>query len=139
MAGAMSRNKGKRGERQVIDSLQPLLNQVYGMHEQEPPTLKRNTLQSDGGGDDITGIDWLSIEVKYQEAEHLDKWWEQCVRQAGADKVPVLVFRRNGTRWCVQMYGMLGEPSCGHTVPVIVRWEHFMQWLRTQLCKRLSG
>ena len=136
--GHMSRDKGKRGEREVIALLQPLVTQMYEAHGLEPVELKRNTLQSDGGGDDIVGLPWASIEVKYVEQDSLEKWWEQCLRQAGADKVPILLYRRNKVSWMARLIGYVGEPSCGHTVPVIVTLPVFLTWLRTELHRRLS-
>jgi len=136
----MSRNKGKRGEREIITLLQPLVDQVYEANELDAPVLKRNTLQSDGGGFDIVGLDWIALEVKYHETFQVEKWWEQCMRQAGPGQMPVLVYRRNGMRtWLVRMLGFVGEPSCGHTVPVSVRWEDFLLWFRTRLAKELKN
>lgn len=103
MGGLMSRNKGKRAEREVIDMLQPLINMVYGEYGLDPEKLKRNTMQSDGGGFDIHGLEWIALEVKHQEVFHLEKWWEQTKSQAGIRQVPVLVYRRNRVPWRVRM------------------------------------
>lgn len=140
MSGNMSRNKGKRGEREIITLLQPLIDQVCAACNVDAPMLKRNTLQSDGGGFDIVGLNWIALEVKYHETFQVEKWWEQCVRQAGPEQMPVLVYRRNGMRtWHVRMFGFVGEPSCGHTVPVVVTWEDFLKWFRTRLTEEVCN
>lgn len=138
MSGTMARNKGKRGERGVIDLLQPVVNEVYELNDMEAPILKRNTLQSDDGGSDIAGLPWLALEVKYQEQENVNGWWRQTLEQAGQDGIPVLVYRRNNAKWRVRMFGMLGTPGCGYTVPVTVDIEHFLLWFRLRLIQELT-
>lgn len=141
MGGKMSRSKGQRGEREIIGLLQPVVNEVYEAAMLQAPTLKRNSLQSDGGGSDIAGLPWLALEVKYQEKTDtpstLRIWWEQTLEQAGDCNVPVLFYRRNGSKWRVQMYGMLGAPSCCFTVPVVVGPEDFLRWFRARLTQEL--
>lgn len=138
MSGSRSRNKGKRGEREVIGLMQLAIFEVYQAHGLECPRLQRNTLQSDRGGFDIVGIEWLALEVKYQETLHLDQWWAQTLRQA-QDKEPVLIYRSNHQPWRVMMHALLGGPGCGITVPVIVTFEQFMRWLRIRLSRELRA
>lgn len=133
MGGLRSRNKGKRGERQVIEMLLPVVIEVYEAAGKDPPELKRNTLQSDRGGSDIAGLPWLAIEVKYQEAESVNAWWEQCVSQAKPDQTPVLFFRRNHAQWRVKMYATLGGGPSGVTVPVSIEVSSFLRWFRNRL------
>lgn len=85
MSGNMSRNKGQRGEREVIKLLQPTVSRVYVEAGFPMPELTRNLSQSREGGFDISGLDWLALEVKYQETENVKGWWEQACRQAGVD------------------------------------------------------
>lgn len=107
----MGREKGKRGEQEVCKLLQPTVDAVYARMRREHPTmgvgetpkLQRNALQADGGGYDIVGLPWLALEVKCCETFEFAKWWQQTVKQAGANKVPVLVYRRNGYPWRVRM------------------------------------
>jgi hypothetical protein len=140
MSGNMSRNKGKRGEREIIDALQPIVNQVYATHEREAPVLKRNTLQSDGGGYDIVGLDWFAPEVKYHETFHVEKWWEQCTAQANCGQAPVLLWRCNGMRtWNVRMWGYVEAQSLGLRVPVQVLWSDFLKWFRIRLNEELCN
>src|SRR5438045_4158293 len=77
MGGLMSRNKGKRAERQVIDLLQPIVDHCYKEAGLKPLLLQRNTVQSDQGGFDIIGLEWLALEVKHQEILNVDAWWQQ--------------------------------------------------------------
>lgn len=138
MGGKFSRDKGKRGEREIVDLLQPVVNEVYELHGLEPPKLKRNTLQSDGGGSDIAGLLWAAIEVKYHSEISLGAWWAQTIAQAGPDQEPILFYRRNNIPWKVKMYGILGKPGCAYTVPVIVDTEHFLAWFRARLSQELE-
>ena len=139
MGGMMSRNKGQRGEREIVDLLQPVVNEIYAIFNLEPPKLKRNTLQSDGGGSDIAGIPWLAIEVKYHADIKLSSWWKQTVEQAEQGQEPILFYRRNNIPWKVKMYGMLGRPVCCYTVPVIVEVPDFLAWFRARLTQELSS
>ena len=108
MGGTMSRNKGKRGEREVINEvLQPVVNKVYSEFGVEPPLLQRNTLQSDRGGYDLVGLDWFAPEVKRQETLNISGWWAQCKAQAKPGQIPVLLYRQNHKCWKVVMKGYL--------------------------------
>jgi|PlaIllAssembly_1097288.scaffolds.fasta_scaffold10963_5 hypothetical protein len=110
--GKMARDKGARGEREVIDLLQIVVNRVYQSAypnalniEQITPQLKRtSSTQADGGGCDICGIDWLAIEVKRCETLQLDAWWKQCTEQARPCQMPVLIYRQNGRKWRARCY-----------------------------------
>jgi hypothetical protein len=138
MGGVMSRNKGKAGEREVIQILQPVVNDVFPLFGEEAPRLQRNSLQSDGGGSDIHGLDWMALEVKYHKDLAINSWWAQTVRQAGKKRVPILFYRTNGQKWKVVMFGLLGTPSAGRTCPVTVSVEDFLVWFRIKLVEELS-
>lgn len=138
MGGIKSRDKGKRGEREVIQMLTPIVRQVYELFGEEPPRLQRDTRQSDGGGSDISGLDWAAIEVKYHAAPCVQQWWAQTLRQAGTKRVPILLYRTNSQPWRCRMLGLLGMPSAGRTCPVTVDIEDFLAWLRIRLTEELS-
>lgn len=138
MGGIKSREKGKKGEREVIAILQPVVNDIFELFATDAPRLQRNQLQSDGGGSDIAGLAWMALEVKYQEGQSTNSWWHQCLKQAGKDKTPILFFRRNNMPWRVRMLGMLGTPSAGLTVPVTVELDAFLAWFRIKLTQELS-
>lgn len=113
MGGKMSLGKGKRGEREIVKLLQPVVDKVYACYPQlgQAPIIQRNTLQSDRGGFDLVGLDWLAPEVKFQESLNLNGWWKQTAGQAKPHQTPVLFYRRSRVAWRVQikMYRQLGE------------------------------
>jgi hypothetical protein len=103
--GKMARDKGARGEREIIDLLQPIVDTVYAEASKEAPQLKRtSSTQADGGGCDITGIDWLALEVKRCETLQVEQWWRQCLSQVKPGQMPVLVYRQNGRQWRARLY-----------------------------------
>lgn len=93
-----SREKGKRGEREVAKIIQKVVDEIYG---ENAPRIQRNTLQSDKGGFDLVGLEDFAIEVKRHEKLNLKSWWRQTVKQAGEDKFPVLFYRQNNVPWNV--------------------------------------
>lgn len=104
------RSKGQRAERQVIGVLQPVVNEVYmslGCPIEQVPRLQRNTLQSDIGGFDIVGLDWIALEVKHQEKLECSKWWQQTVRQAKNGQEPILMYKQNNVRFRVMLHGQI--------------------------------
>lgn len=136
LGGAGRRNKGKQGEREVVALLQPVVNEVYVAHGMDPPLLERNLLQSHLGGCDIHGLEWLAVEVKYQEFTGAppSAWWKQAVEQAGTTKVPVLFYRRSRMDWRVVMHAMLC-PGC--TAVATVDTSAFLAWFRLALTREL--
>ena len=121
--------------------LQPIVSDVHEAFDMDAPRLQRNALQADGGGSDIAGLHWLALEVKFHKAEtdaSVAQWWAQCVRQAGKDKVPVLLYRTNGRKWKCRMWGWLGTHSAGRTCAVTVAIEDFLMWFRLKLTEELS-
>ena len=139
MSGAFSKQKGKRGEREVVILLQPIVNKVFEARGLEIPTLYRNQNQSFQGGYDIDGIDWIALEVKRQETLQVNKWWEQTIKQASPEQVPVLVYRQNQQKWKVMMYGYL---DCGEQrvkTPVTITLEAFLVYFEVRMCAVLDG
>ena len=82
MAKINSRQKGANGEREVAKILQQVVNEVALQCGYVSPTIRRNTEQSQIGGEDLTGLPWYSFEIKRCERVELDKWWQQTVIQA---------------------------------------------------------
>jgi len=110
MGGHFARNKGQRGEREVIAYLQPVVTRTYEAAGLKAPVLQRNSLQAHLGGSDIHGLGWLALEVKYHETEKINQWWEQTVKQAEETQEPVLMWRSANKKWKVMIYvTMLGE------------------------------
>lgn len=121
MAATMGQNKGKRGEREVKDAFVATMSEAEALTNIDgvADKVKRNTTQSDRGGDDIVGIPLLSIEVKRQEALSVNTWWQQCVKSAQRDKLmPVLIYRQNRRSWRVVTWACLLNP----TTPAATRW-----------------
>lgn len=110
MGGSFSRDKGQRAERQVVQLLQPVVNEVYaklGCPVDQIPMLQRNTIQAHKGGYDIVGLEWMALEVKHQEKLQVAEWWNQTIRQAKNGAEPVLFYKSNGLRFRVVMYGQV--------------------------------
>lgn len=140
----MSRNKGKRSEREIVHILQPIITSVYDDYIKasgyvdesfKTPILQRNTIQSDRGGFDIIGLDWLAIEVKHCETFGLNDWWQQTVRQAG-NKMPVLFYRKNNVAWRVRTHGVLFDAPCRNawsTAIVDISLEDFLNYFELRL------
>jgi hypothetical protein len=132
-----SRRKGISGEREIIDTLQPVVTELYEVFGREAPRLQRNTLQSDVGGCDIVGLEWLSMEVKFYAQllpAAIEGWWRQTVEQAGP-KLPILFYKKNRGPWHVRMEGVL--VCCGLrgsvSAVVTVDMTTFVQWFRNRL------
>ncbi len=85
--GAMSREKGARGEREVA-----------GMFRDAGFAVVRTP---NSGGlhvpGDLVGLDGISVEVKRSERWDVPGWLRQTHEQAGDGELPVLIFRRNRT------------------------------------------
>ena len=107
MAKSFAQSKGARGEREIVQLLQPVVTRIYSEAGLEVPDLQRNTIQSDKGGYDIVGLNWLAIEVKRCETLNLNSWTEQCLRQAKSGQTPVLFFKQNHQKWRVMMHSIL--------------------------------
>lgn len=129
-----SRSKGIRGERAIIDALQPIVDTVYASLALDAPLLQRNTLQSDRGGYDVIGLEWLAIEVKNCATLALETWWTQCERQARGDQTPVLFYKATRGKWRVRMLTTLycgNQPLPG--VLVDIAFEAFLEWFPRRL------
>ena len=107
MAKSFAQSKGARGEREIINLLQPIVDKVCSENQTEQISLLRNSLQSRQGGYDMLGLDWLALEIKRCETLNLKSWTEQCLAQASNHQVPVLVYKQNNRAWRVCMYGLL--------------------------------
>tara|TARA_R100000995_G_scaffold82959_2_gene57810 strand:- start:559 stop:957 length:399 start_codon:yes stop_codon:yes gene_type:complete len=90
-----SRNKGRRGEREVIEVIKDLL----GIQ------LEVNYSQTYGGGHDLLGGEPWAIEVKRRKAvTHGDvrQWWKQTTTQARkVELLPCLWHRADRGQWSV--------------------------------------
>lgn len=143
MGGLFSRNKGKRGEREVVKVLQPSIDLVYNEFGVEPPQLLRNQMQSAVGGFDIVGIEWMALEVKFCEQLQLSQWWVQTTRQASAGQTPTLFYRKSHCKWRVKFEAKVNHGRKIVVIPVDVEIGHFIQFfqmrLRLELAERFSA
>lgn len=89
---ALSRTKGKVGEREVAN----LLSDLTGWQ------VKRRVRQHDGD-EDLEGLPGWTPEVKRHKAAgraDIGKWWFQAATQASEKGgIPVLFFRRDRDEW----------------------------------------
>ena len=97
-----SRDKGKRGERELANLLQDHLGEI----------VTRNLNQSRDGGHDLN-IKGIALEVKRREELALLEWWGQTLDQAGELRVPVLAYRASRRPWRFVIAGVdLGLDWC---------------------------
>ena len=138
MAGNASRNKGANAEREVINMLQPIVDKVYAGSGLKSPLLERNTLQCNKGGSDVAGLPWLALEIKRQETENLNKWWEQTVLSTQLGQYGVLIHRGNRGKWKVRMHGaLLSKDQIFQTV-VDINLDSFLVWFQSMVENELT-
>lgn len=96
--GKMSREKGKRGERELAS----ILKNKYGYD------CRRGQQYCGANGDaDVVGLPYLHIEVKRVERPNIKAAIEQAYRDKKEDEIPVAVHRRNHEEWSVSV--LLGD------------------------------
>ena len=132
-SGRFSRDKGKRAEREVVKLLQPVVTRAFIDAYREAPELERNLMQSNKGGCDIAGLEWLALEVKHHETVKLAEFWQQTKDQATAEQIPVLFYKSNRTKWRVMMFGHLPAHHLRVRCPVDISLDHFLIWFDTKL------
>ena len=139
MGGLTSRNKGKRGEREVVKLLQSACDEVYEYYAHPAPVFERNQMQSNLGGYDNVGLEWLAVEVKFQEQLQPDAWWKQTTEQAGDEQIPVLFYRKSRMKWRVRMFACLlvgdndfNEYCCD------IHLQDFVNWFQCKLSNQLK-
>lgn len=137
--GASQRRKGVAGEREVIVMLQPVVDEVCAACGHQAPTLKRTgSLQANGGGSDIAGLEWLALEVKNVKESGLrvGEWWQQTLRQCGQQQVPVLAYKLKG-KWFVMCFATMHASTHQWSVPVVITWHEWLTWFRARLTEEL--
>lgn len=88
--GKASRDKGKRGEREVV-----LLAREVGF-----PDAHRDWLTPQNDGDIGLGDEYedVYVEVRRRETLAVPSWWAEVEAKAG-DRLPVLATRKNDMPW----------------------------------------
>lgn len=91
--GRASRQKGKRGELEVVHILKE-----HGFDA-------RRTQQFAGkaGTADVDGLPGFHVEVKRRERTDIKNWMEQSTNEALEDEIPIVVFRASNEPWRVVM------------------------------------
>ena len=85
-----SRNKGKKGELEIVHVLKDL-----GFAE-----VRRGQQFSGANGDaDVVGIKGIHIEVKRRERTDIHNWLCQAIQDAREGELPVVFHRRNHEEW----------------------------------------
>lgn len=137
MKPASVRAKGQNAERDVCKLLQVAIDEVYSFNKlTEVPQLVRNLQQTQNGGHDVSGLPWISLEVKHHAKTGPAKfreWWDQTTRQAGDSMEPVLIYRSNGVPFRVRMFQcwMVGQASGKLLVDISI--DDFLKWFRRRL------
>lgn len=137
--GSLSIQKGKRAERAVAAILNPIVERVCIASGCDVQRLKRNLSQTQSGGFDLDGLDWIAIEIKHHKTVALNSWWQQTLRQAGRDmagspvgnasREPVLIWKQHGGKWNVRMLGYLAlEPGRRLRTHVDISFDAFLIW-----------
>lgn len=88
MSGAASRRRGADAERKVVNWLR----------DNGYPDARRYLAGDGRQPGDIDAIPGVVIEVKDVAASAWPSWCEQAAKQAGVDRLPIVVRRTRGTR-----------------------------------------
>jgi len=87
-----SKRKGKRGELELAKKLQE-----YGFN------TRRGQQYSGLGGDDVVGLEGIHIECKRVERLNVYDAMKQACKDAEADELPAVFWRKNKEQWLVTM------------------------------------
>lgn len=117
------RTKGHDAEREIVKLLADLA------------PLKRNLQQTQEGGYDLIGLDFLALEIKRCESLQIEAWWKQTLRQARCGQTPVLLYRQNRKPWQAVMMAKIENTD----VRATISFEDFRSWLTKRLATPLSA
>ena len=87
-----SKRKGKRGELELAKKLQE-----YGFE------TRRGQQYSGIGGDDVVGLEGIHIECKRVERLNVYDAMKHACKDAEADELPAVFWRKNKEQWLVTM------------------------------------
>jgi hypothetical protein len=106
--------KGAQGERDVLNQFRDCMRAVEAelterglVFVARSDFATRKRLERGTSNRDIGNIPIISIEVKRNENLNIKAAWEQAVRQADNNLLPVLVYRYNREPWRVRTWGAL--------------------------------
>lgn len=132
---ALSRNKGAAYERRIANQLS----------EATGTRWRRRVRNLEGDSDvvaDDPAFDCISVECRHATTLCPPAWWRQAQDQAGAQGVPVLIYRQTGARGesvIVDAHDVNPKifPVRGrHTITL--GWEAAMQWMRDMLPAKVT-
>lgn len=145
MGGARSRNKGARGEREVLGMLQPIVDRVCDACGKVRLEIRRNYAQRYAPKQyDLIGIPWLAVEVKRVEnLSGLGSWWRQTLAATKDLQTPVLFYRKNHGKWKVKTRvpvraGNKGEGAPHVWATVTMDIDSWLVWFEQRLKHELS-
>lgn len=95
--GKMSRDKGKRYERELANALKEF---GYDTHR------TAQTMGKTGQAADVVGLPGIHIEAKHVEQMRLYEWMAQAIHdanEAGRGDLPAVFHRKNGEKTLVTM------------------------------------
>ena len=91
------RNKGKRGELEVVK----IINTALGTNVRRTPNSGGLSIRGDIIDINIDSvIHDCHFEIKNQSKIMIPKWWKQCTDDCSSSKIPLLIFKHDGT-WLV--------------------------------------
>lgn len=135
--GSLSINKGKRAERDIASRLNAVLDRVTESLGVDRVVLRRNLKQTQIGGYDLEGLDWMAPEVKHCKSVTLPAWWRQACAQARPGQKPVLFYKAHGGPWRVRMEAMIAQGP-GVYALVDISIDDFIVWFEHELIWRLQ-
>jgi len=134
MGGRRSRNKGARGEREVIGLLQPVVDAVCEEKGQPRLVLRRNADQRWAEKQyDLIGVPWVALEIK--RVENLGgrgSWWKQVLAATGKNQYPVLAYRQNHQKWTFRVRVPVRVNSKHVRITVEMAEREFLAWFRVK-------
>jgi hypothetical protein len=151
------RAKGAEGEREVARALNQVVEEILTAYRWDEEIIagarrciQRNQNQSAVGGNDLSNVFGLSIEVKRQEELSVESWWCQCVSSAMRNnEFPVLIYRKNHQKWNVVLYVSVPLPELIRSTPEqrygslsvrsTISWGDFLKWFRSWVERKLAN
>ena len=131
--GKSAKVKGASGEREALSAIVMSMQEVereLGLAPNQAYSGKaqRNLQQSIAGGHDLSGLPGLAVEVKRCETLQINTWWDQCISQASADQLPVLLFRQSRSAWRCLTFVQLNWNNTNQWVRAEISLQSFLDW-----------
>ena len=142
------RQKGAEGEREIARELNRIIQSVldyHGLDDPDVPVIQRNQNQTAVGGNDLSNVFGLGIEVKRQENLCVNVWWKQCINAAERNgEFPVLLYRQNRKAWRCVLLTQLMLPPAGSLSAVQytraeISWDDFQIWFREWVSRKIAA